>query len=147
MLALEGVPGRMERIEHGQPFTVIVDYAHTAAALEGVLAWVREVTEGRVLVVFGCGGNRDRGKRALMGQMASEKADLIILTTDNPRSEDPLEILRDIQKGVSSQASCNVVVDRREAIRHGLELARPEDILVVSGRGRRSCECGCNISA
>jgi UDP-N-acetylmuramoyl-L-alanyl-D-glutamate--2,6-diaminopimelate ligase len=96
VLALEGVPGRMERIDAGQPFSVIVDYAHTSAALEGALAWVREVAPGRVLVVFGCGGERDSGKRSVMGRVAARCADGVFLTSDNPRGDDPRQILAEI---------------------------------------------------
>src|SRR5213078_3498161 len=94
--ALEGVPGRFEAVDEGQPFAVVVDYAHKPGALESVLRAARTATDGRVLVVFGAGGDRDRGKRPLMGKIASDLADVVIVTSDNPRSEEPIEIIEDI---------------------------------------------------
>jgi len=144
VLALEGVPGRMERIEHGQPFTVIVDYAHTGAALEGVLAWVREVTGGRVLVVFGCGGERDREKRSVMGRVAARHADLVWLTSDNPRGEDPSRILEQIARGVQAESGahdrCRTLVERGDAIRGALADARADDVVVIAGKGHESVQ-------
>jgi UDP-N-acetylmuramoyl-L-alanyl-D-glutamate--2,6-diaminopimelate ligase len=130
-----GVDGRFETLQSGRGFSIIVDYAHTTQAMSRLLAAVRELSPGRLLVVFGCGGDRDHGKRPQIGEVASRMADLVILTTDNPRSEDPLQILRDVEKGVVRGASCEVVPDRRQAIRRGLTLARPGDVLVVAGRG------------
>jgi len=132
---VKGVEGRFETLETGREFSVIVDYAHTPQALSRLLAAAREMTAGRLLVICGCGGDRDRGKRPLMGEVASTMADVAILTTDNPRSEDPLSILRDMERGVKPGSSYEVVVDRRQAIRRGLALARPKDIVVVAGRG------------
>ncbi len=127
---LEGVPGRMERVDAGQGFLAVVDYAHTPDAVRTLLHAVRAVTAGRVVVVLGCGGDRDRGKRPLMGRAAVEGADVAILTSDNPRSEDPLDILR--QMAVPGAV---VEPDRRAAIAHAVALARPGDAVVVAGKG------------
>lgn len=131
--ALSGVPGRMERVDVGQPFTAIVDYAHTPDAVQTLLAAVREVTEGRVIIVLGCGGDRDRGKRPLMGRAAVEGADLAVLTSDNPRSEDSLAILAEME-----QPTAVLLPDRREAIAYAVGQARPGDIVVVAGKGHES---------
>jgi UDP-N-acetylmuramoyl-L-alanyl-D-glutamate--2,6-diaminopimelate ligase len=142
VLALEGVPGRMERIDAGQPFSVIVDYAHTSAALEGALAWVREVAPGRVLVVFGCGGERDSGKRSVMGRVAARCADGVFLTSDNPRGDDPRQILAEIAEGVAAvdggSDRCRSMVDRAEAIREALAAARAGDVVVIAGKGHET---------
>src|SRR5213078_3303696 len=98
--SVAGVPGRFETVDEGQPFMVVVDYSHKPGALENVLRAARELTAGRVICVFGCGGDRDRGKRPLMGRIASRLADLPIVTSDNPRSEDPVGIIEDILRGV-----------------------------------------------
>jgi UDP-N-acetylmuramoyl-L-alanyl-D-glutamate--2,6-diaminopimelate ligase len=141
---LAGVPGRMERVDAGQPFLAVVDYAHTPAAVAGVLATVRELTAGRVVVVLGCGGDRDRGKRPLMGAAAVEGADIVVLTSDNPRSEDPLAILAEMQAGASAaqarRPGVRVVVepDRAAAISRAAALARPGDAVVVAGKGHES---------
>lgn len=130
------VPGRYERVESAAPFTVLVDYAHTPDALEGVLEATRELLPagGRLLVVFGCGGDRDRGKRPLMGEVACRLADVAVLTTDNPRSEDPAEIAEQVRAGCTDDALV-VEPDRRVAIRTALGLARPGDVVVVAGKG------------
>jgi UDP-N-acetylmuramyl-tripeptide synthetase len=135
---VRGVEGRFETLKTGRKFSVIVDYAHTPQALSRLLAAAREIAAGRLLVIFGCGGDRDRGKRPEMGKVASEMADVIILTTDNPRSEDALSILRDIEQGLKPGASYEMVVDRRQAIRRGLSLAGPQDVVVVAGRGHET---------
>jgi UDP-N-acetylmuramoyl-L-alanyl-D-glutamate--2,6-diaminopimelate ligase len=130
---LPGVPGRMERVDVGQPFTAVVDYAHTPDAVETLLRAVREVTPGRVIVVLGCGGDRDRGKRPLMGKAAVAGADLAVLTSDNPRSEDPLAILAEMH-----QPGAVVEPDRRAAIAWAVAQARPGDAVVVAGKGHES---------
>jgi UDP-N-acetylmuramoyl-L-alanyl-D-glutamate--2,6-diaminopimelate ligase len=130
---LPGVPGRMERIDMGQPFTALVDYAHTPDAVATLLRSVRDVTRGRVIVVLGCGGDRDRGKRPLMGRAAVDGADVAILTSDNPRSEDPLAILAEMD-----QPDAVHEVDRRKAIALAVSLARPGDTVVVAGKGHES---------
>jgi UDP-N-acetylmuramoyl-L-alanyl-D-glutamate--2,6-diaminopimelate ligase len=133
--ALVEVPGRFETIDEGQPFAVVVDYAHTPDALERVLAAARELTSGRLICVFGCGGDRDREKRPLMGEIAARLSDLAIVTSDNPRSEDPEAIVTEILAGIDSQAQVEVELDRRAAIGRALELAGPGDFAVVAGKG------------
>jgi UDP-N-acetylmuramoyl-L-alanyl-D-glutamate--2,6-diaminopimelate ligase len=131
--SVAGVPGRFEAIDEGQPFAVVVDYAHKPDALEQVLRAARELAEQRVICVFGCGGDRDRGKRPVMGRIASELADLVIVTTDNPRSEDPAAIVAEVVTGAT--APLEVELDRRSAIEHAVELAQPGDVVVIAGRG------------
>jgi len=133
--ALEGVPGRMEPIEEGQPFAVFVDYAHKPEALEAVLRTARTLTEGRVLCVFGCGGDCYRGKRPLMGRIASSLSDRASLTTDDPRDEDPRAIAEEI---VAGGAPDEIELDRRRAIERAVELARPGDVVLVAGRGHET---------
>jgi UDP-N-acetylmuramoyl-L-alanyl-D-glutamate--2,6-diaminopimelate ligase len=131
--AVDGVPGRFESVAEGQPFEVIVDYSHKPGALENVLRTARGLTEGRVICVFGCGGDRDRGKRPLMGRIASELADVAVLTSDNPRSEDPLAIIDEVLAGV--EAEIEVEPDRRAAIERAVAEARPGDVVVIAGKG------------
>jgi UDP-N-acetylmuramoyl-L-alanyl-D-glutamate--2,6-diaminopimelate ligase len=128
-----GVPGRFEVVDEGQPFTVVVDYAHKPGALENVLRAARELTAGRVLCVFGAGGDRDPGKRPLMGRIASELADVPILTSDNPRSEDPATIAEQVLAGMSREPE--VELDRRAAIVRAIEQAEPGDVVVIAGKG------------
>jgi UDP-N-acetylmuramoyl-L-alanyl-D-glutamate--2,6-diaminopimelate ligase len=135
------VPGRMERVGHGAPFTVLVDYAHTPVALEHALAGARELCEdGRVIVVFGCGGDRDREKRPLMGEAAAQGADFVVVTSDNPRSEDPAAIVEDVRPGLRHGAPYTLELDRREAIRLALEHAGPGDVVVVAGKGHETTQ-------
>ena len=131
------VPGRLERVDDGRSFTVMVDYAHTPDALAGVLDVAHQLTaDGRVILVFGCGGNRDHAKRPLMGQVAAERADLTVVTSDNPRSEDPAAIAAAIVDGLRArQGEFVLELDRREAIRFALSKAQPGDDVVVAGRG------------
>jgi len=131
--AVDGVPGRFERIDAGQPFTVLVDYAHTPDSLDTVLQAARELDDGRLIVVFGAGGDRDRGKRPLMGRVARDRADLAIVTSDNPRSEDPLSIIQDVLQGAGTDVEIDP--DRRSAIARALSLATARDIVVVAGKG------------
>jgi UDP-N-acetylmuramoyl-L-alanyl-D-glutamate--2,6-diaminopimelate ligase len=132
--SVRGVPGRFEAVDEGQPFAVIVDYAHKPGALENVLRAARELAAGnRVLVVLGAGGNRDRGKRPLMGRIASALGDLAIVTSDNPRSEDPDEIIAEIVAG--STGELEVEPDRAAAIARAVDLARPGDVVVIAGKG------------
>jgi UDP-N-acetylmuramoyl-L-alanyl-D-glutamate--2,6-diaminopimelate ligase len=128
--ALEGVPGRFEAVDAGQPFAVIVDYAHTPDSLANVLHAARALGEGRLIAVFGAGGDRDRDKRPLMGRVARELADRAIVTTDNPRSEDPAAIAAQVADG-----SLEIVLDRREAIRRAISEARAGDVVVIAGKG------------
>jgi UDP-N-acetylmuramoyl-L-alanyl-D-glutamate--2,6-diaminopimelate ligase len=133
--SVRGVPGRFEAVDEGQPFAVIVDYAHKPGALENVLRAARELTgpSGRVICVFGAGGDRDRAKRPLMGRIASQLADLALVTSDNPRSEEPAAIVDEIVAGVDGEHE--VVVDRAAAIARAVELARPGDVVVIAGKG------------
>jgi UDP-N-acetylmuramoyl-L-alanyl-D-glutamate--2,6-diaminopimelate ligase len=129
------VPGRFEPIDAGQPFAVLVDYAHTPDSLENVLHAGRDLVHGgaRLHVVFGCGGDRDRGKRPLMGEIARELADRVIVTSDNPRSEDPEAIIAQILKGAGRETEH--YVDRREAIERAIATAEPGDVVVIAGKG------------
>jgi UDP-N-acetylmuramoyl-L-alanyl-D-glutamate--2,6-diaminopimelate ligase len=131
---LRPAEGRMELIKEGQPFTVVVDYAHTPDALKKLLETVREFATGRLITVFGCGGNRDRKKRPEMGAIAERLSDVVIVTTDNPRYEDEREIIRDILGGMKDSKHM-VVVDRAEAIAEAVKLCRPNDVLVIAGKG------------
>jgi UDP-N-acetylmuramoyl-L-alanyl-D-glutamate--2,6-diaminopimelate ligase len=138
-LALGAVPGRAERVDRGQPFTVIVDYAHTEQALGRLLAWLKRACRGRVIVVFGCGGQRDPGKRPAMGRVAAEAADRIFVTSDNPRHEDPLRIIDDIVAGAAEIPGAierlRKVPEREHAIRDAIAEARADDAVVVAGKG------------
>jgi UDP-N-acetylmuramoyl-L-alanyl-D-glutamate--2,6-diaminopimelate ligase len=130
------VPGRMDRLPGPQPFTVLVDFAHTPDALEQALRNVRLFTRGRVIVVFGCGGDRDTSKRAPMGQLAARLADEVIVTSDNPRSEDPARIIAEVLAGCrSAQRECRTEADRLRAIRLALSLAQPGDTVLLAGKG------------
>jgi UDP-N-acetylmuramoyl-L-alanyl-D-glutamate--2,6-diaminopimelate ligase len=131
--AVPGVPGRFESVDEGQPFEVVVDYSHTPDSLENVLRAARELAEGRVICVFGCGGDRDRGKRPVMGGIASRLADVPIVTSDNPRSEEPEAIIEEIVVGMEPGAEIDP--DRRSAIAHAIELAEPGDVVVIAGKG------------
>ncbi|HYN17095.1 MAG TPA: UDP-N-acetylmuramoyl-L-alanyl-D-glutamate--2,6-diaminopimelate ligase [Actinomycetes bacterium] len=136
--ALAGVPGRFERVDAGQPFTVLVDFAHTPDSLDNLLRAARAVTGGRVIVVFGCGGDRDRAKRPLMGEIAGRLADLAIVTSDNPRSEPPEAIVAQVAEGAARSAGPDgflVEVDRRAAIRAALAMARAGDAVLLAGKG------------
>ena len=136
--ALAGVPGRFERVDAGQPFTVLVDYAHTPDSLDNLLRAARAVTGGRVIVVFGCGGDRDRAKRPLMGEIAGRLADVAVVTSDNPRSEDPEAIVAQVAEGVARATGPGrflVEVDRRAAIRAALAMAGPGDAVLLAGKG------------
>jgi UDP-N-acetylmuramoyl-L-alanyl-D-glutamate--2,6-diaminopimelate ligase len=130
---LDGVPGRFESVDEGQPFTVLVDYAHTPEALENVLLAARGLDAGRLLCVFGCGGDRDRGKRPIMGRIAGQLADVAIVTSDNPRSEEPRAIIDEIVAGAES--GLEIEPDRREAIARAIEEARPGDVVLIAGKG------------
>jgi UDP-N-acetylmuramoyl-L-alanyl-D-glutamate--2,6-diaminopimelate ligase len=125
--------GRLERVGVDAPFRVFVDYAHTPDALENVLATLREICVGKLIVVFGCGGDRDRAKRPLMGAVASRLADCVVVTSDNPRSENPADIIREICAGVTRDVS--VEEDRRVAIRKALSLATAGDVVLIAGKG------------
>lgn len=132
--SLKSVKGRYEIINEGQNFTVIIDYAHTPDALERILTSAREITKGRLISVFGCGGDRDRGKRPIMGEISTKNADLSIITSDNPRTENPDVIIEDILKGVSGD-NYKVVADREKGIIEALGNARANDTVVIAGKG------------
>jgi len=140
--AVPGVPGRVEIVDEGQPFTVVVDYAHTPDGLDNVLRTIRELTNGRVICVFGCGGDRDRSKRPKMGRIAAEHADLLIVTSDNPRTEDPRAIMADIETGLTAArvdpSRYLMMPDRREAIEKAVEIASPQDVVLIAGKGHET---------
>jgi UDP-N-acetylmuramoyl-L-alanyl-D-glutamate--2,6-diaminopimelate ligase len=142
--SVRAVPGRFESIDAGQPFAVVVDYAHTPDSLENVLAAARDLAagdRGRVIAVFGCGGDRDRAKRPLMGAVAAERSDYVIVTSDNPRSEDPEAIIADILPGVRSRRTDGAdaaLVDRLDAITHALQVAHDGDAVVIAGKGHET---------
>jgi UDP-N-acetylmuramoyl-L-alanyl-D-glutamate--2,6-diaminopimelate ligase len=131
--SVTGVPGRFEMVDEGQPFAVVVDYAHAPDSLATVLRAARELANGRVIVVFGAGGDRDRGKRPLMGRVAADLADVIIVTSDNPRSEEPLAIIQDVLQGAGLDVEIDP--DRRSAIARAMSLAEEGDVVVVAGKG------------
>jgi UDP-N-acetylmuramoyl-L-alanyl-D-glutamate--2,6-diaminopimelate ligase len=136
------VPGRLERVNVGQSYPIVVDYAHTPDALERLLQAVRELTDRKILLVFGCGGDRDRGKRAPMGEIAGRLADIAIATSDNPRTEDPEAILREVEAGLVASAATKYlkIADRREAIRQAIELANPGTVVVIAGKGHETTQ-------
>ncbi len=139
--SLPGVPGRMERIDLGQPFSVIVDYAHTDDALRNLLDTLRSLGPRRIITVFGCGGDRDRSKRPLMGSVAAQRSDLVIATSDNPRTESPGSILEEVAQGFKNHSTpFKLVVNRREAIELALRRAGPEDLVVIAGKGHESTQ-------
>jgi UDP-N-acetylmuramoyl-L-alanyl-D-glutamate--2,6-diaminopimelate ligase len=133
------VPGRFESVDAGQDFAVLVDYAHTPDSLDNVLRAARDIARGRVICVFGAGGDRDRGKRPLMGEISARLADITLVTSDNPRSEAPADILAEIVSGIpvvaTTDGSVHVEVDRRAAIGQALSLAMPDDVVVIAGKG------------
>jgi UDP-N-acetylmuramoyl-L-alanyl-D-glutamate--2,6-diaminopimelate ligase len=129
------VPGRMENIRAGQAFNLWIDYGHTPHAFEFLLKTARKMTPGKVLFLFGCGGDRDKGKRPLMGKVASSYADRIFLTEDNPRNEDPKEIIDQIMQGIPDKDKVEIIIDRKEGIRKALETAQAGDTLILAGKG------------
>lgn len=132
----KGVKGRCEVIPTGKEFTVICDYAHTPDAIENVLSAVKEYTKGRLICLFGCGGNRDAKKRPLMAAAAAKYADLLVITSDNPRDEDPEEIIREVSEGIKDNPiKREIVTDRKEAIFHALKIALPGDVILLAGKG------------
>jgi UDP-N-acetylmuramoyl-L-alanyl-D-glutamate--2,6-diaminopimelate ligase len=153
--AMKAVPGRMEKVDVGQPFGVIVDYAHTEDSLANLLDAVRDMAEGRVITLFGCGGERDRSKRPKMGAAALQGSDIVIITTDNPRTEKPLDIICEIENGMQSRGEkvtqqdldatvssgkkpYAIIADRHEAIAQAVQLARPNDVVVLAGKGHET---------
>ena len=134
------VPGRFEKIETGRGFSVVVDYAHTDNALANILGTAREITGGKVICLFGCGGDRDKAKRKLMGQAADTLADIVVVTSDNPRTEEPSKIIDDILEGVKEKngEKIHVIESRRDAIKKAIELAEPGDSVVIAGKGHET---------
>jgi len=128
----------MEKIQAGQDFNLLIDYAHTPYALEGLLKTVRRMTEGNLFVLFGCGGDRDQGKRPQMGKVASLLADRVFLTEDNPRSEDPEKIIDQIMQGVKNKEKVEIIIDRKEGIRKALNMTKKGDSLVLVGKGHEN---------
>ena len=137
--AVVSVPGRVEMLGTRTPYRMILDYSHSPDALENILRTVREFCRGRLILVFGCGGDRDKGKRPMMGKIAGQLADYSILTSDNPRFEDPMDILAAIEQGIApTGAKYEVIEDRREAIRQAMEMAVGGDIIVLAGKGHET---------
>jgi UDP-N-acetylmuramoyl-L-alanyl-D-glutamate--2,6-diaminopimelate ligase len=140
--SMHPVPGRLETIALGQPFGVLVDYAHTDDALRNVLSTLREITSGRLLLAFGCGGNRDKGKRSRMGRVAAELADFTIITSDNPRREAPDQIATEVEQGFVGvrRDGYRLELDRRRAIDEIIRLAEPGDTVLIAGKGHETCQ-------
>ena len=137
--AVRSVPGRVEVLDTGMPYKVILDYAHSPDALENVLRTVREFTKNRLIALVGCGGDRDHGKRPMMGEIVGRLSDYAILTSDNPRTEDPFMILESIEEGIrSTDARYEVIENRREAIRRALSIAREGDVVILAGKGNET---------
>jgi UDP-N-acetylmuramoyl-L-alanyl-D-glutamate--2,6-diaminopimelate ligase len=134
-----GAPGRFERVPHAGDFAVVVDYAHTDDALLNTLKTARDLTSGQIITVFGCGGDRDKTKRIPMGRVAGENSDIVFITSDNPRTEDPLKIISEIESGVKETGvKYFAVSDRREAIYRAIALAKPDDVVIVAGKGHET---------
>ena len=132
--------GRVEVVPTpGMPYSVLIDYAHTPDGLENVLSAVKDFCRGRVIAVFGCGGDRDPMKRPIMGEIGVRLSDLAVITSDNPRTEDPMAIISDIQKGVNPESGEYIVIeDRRKAIRYAMDIAQKNDIIVLAGKGHET---------
>jgi len=138
---IKGVPGRIQNVKNDKGFNVIVDYAHTPDGLENIISAVREFTEGRVITVFGCGGDRDRKKRPIMGQISAKLSDFSVLTSDNPRSEEPASIIKDIEEGVKPVTENFISVpDRKEAIFKAVSMAKKGDSVIIAGKGHEDYE-------
>lgn len=130
------VPGRSEMVDNKLEIPIMIDYAHTPESLESILSAVKSYTRGRVICVFGCGGNRDKNKRPLMGEISGRISDYTIITSDNPRNEEPKEIINEIEEGIKKTKACyKVIVDRKEAIKNAIEMANKLDIVVIAGKG------------
>jgi len=139
VVALSGIPGRMERVDGGQDFLVVVDYAHTPASLENLLETVKQLPHRKLITVFGCGGDRDRAKRPVMGEIAARFSDVVIVTSDNPRSEDPGAIIKEIEAGLKKEsAECRINPDRRSAIQEAINMACKDDIVIIAGKGHET---------
>ncbi len=138
----QSVPGRFELVDCGQPFSIIVDYAHTPDGLENILKTAKQIAQRRIIVVFGCGGDRDRTKRPIMGKLAAEYGDIVIATSDNPRSEDPELILEEIEVGIKDSLvkgkTYKKIIDRRQAIYEALHMAEQDDVVIIAGKGHEN---------
>jgi len=143
----EGVKGRVEVVPTpGKPYTILIDYAHTPDGLENVLASVKDYCKGRLIAVFGCGGDRDRTKRPIMGRIGAELADIAVITSDNPRTEVPMDIIRDIVAGVPADADNYEVIENRiDAIHHAMDIAEKDDIIVLAGKGHETYQEICGV--
>ena len=128
-------PGRLEPVVLNDSFSIFVDYAHTPNALENVLLCLKQLTKRELICVFGCGGDRDKTKRPVMGKIASDICDKIILTSDNPRSESPMNIISEIEKGILDTKKYSVIEDREKAIQEAIKIAHPGDIIIIAGKG------------
>lgn len=136
---VDNVPGRSEILKTDTPYTVIVDYAHTPDGLQNILASVKEYSKGRVITLFGCGGDRDKEKRPIMGSVAGKMSDYCIITSDNPRSEEPIEIIRQIEPGIKHTGCDYICIEnRRDAIKYALKMAKPDDIVLLAGKGHET---------
>ena len=134
-----GVKGRAEIVPTGRSFEVIIDYAHTPDALENIIDTIKPITKGRVITLFGCGGDRDKSKRPIMGEIAAAKSDFVVITSDNPRTENPSEIIKDIMKGINGTETPHVVIEnRREAIEWAINNALPDDMILLAGKGHET---------
>ncbi len=137
--SVKAVPGRIEMLPTHTPYKVILDYSHSPDALENILTTVKEFARKRVIVVFGCGGDRDHGKRPIMGRIAGRLADYSILTSDNPRTEDPYEILKSVEEGIKgTSGKYTVIENRREAIRQALGMGCEGDVIILAGKGHET---------
>ena len=142
----KGVKGRVEVVPTpGKPYTVLIDYAHTPDGLENVLSSVKGFCKGRLIAVFGCGGDRDPVKRPIMGRIGTQIADIAVITSDNPRTEDPHAIIRDILEGVEDKTGCMVIENRVEAIRYAMDIAEKDDIIVLAGKGHETYQEICGV--
>jgi UDP-N-acetylmuramyl-tripeptide synthetase len=139
------VPGRLQAVKMGQPFGVYIDYAHTPDALEKLLTSLRQFHPKNLRVVFGCGGDRDRAKRPVMGAVTSKLGDMVYVTSDNPRTEDPPAIIKDIMKGILNKKNCHVIEDRAQAIKTALAAASDGDIVVIAGKGHEDYQVIGNV--
>jgi len=136
---IKGVPGRIQNIPNDKGFNVIVDYAHTPDGLENIINAVREFTKGRIITVFGCGGDRDKTKRPIMGKIVAELSDIAVVTSDNPRSEEPNSILKEIEVGVKPITdNYEMIVDRKEAIKKAIQMAQKGDSVIIAGKGHEN---------
>ncbi|MGI6538173.1 MAG: UDP-N-acetylmuramoyl-L-alanyl-D-glutamate--2,6-diaminopimelate ligase [Caldicoprobacterales bacterium] len=139
LTSIKGVPGRFETLDTGTGFSIILDYAHTPDGLENILKTARGLTDGRLVTLFGCGGDRDAAKRPMMGEVAGRYSDLCIITSDNPRYEDPVKIIEDILPGIAkTHCPYKVIVDRREAIEYAIKNARENDLIILAGKGHET---------